>query len=141
MVGGSPVMSERNKLSALIKRGKVYVWKGTFAVVRSTRPLRGAVAVIRDKTETTCVIDSSRRRPDACSASEPGWKIITFDLVLPFELVGFMAAVTAALAKAGVSIFALSAYSTDHILVKSRDLDRALGALKKIGFIVDDRER
>jgi uncharacterized protein len=134
-------MGDKRKLSDLIKRGKVYVWKDTYAIVRSGRPRRGAVAVIRDKTETTCVIESSRCRPESCSAADFGWKIITFDMILPFGLVGFLAAVTAALAKAGIGICALSSYSTDHIMVKARDLDKALAALRKIGFMIDGSER
>jgi hypothetical protein len=134
-------MGDKRKLAALIKRGKVFVWKGTYAVVRSRRPLRGAVAVIRDRTETTCVIESSRCRPGSPAEAEPGWKIITFEMVLPFELVGFFAAVSTAVAKAGVSLFALSSYSTDHIMVKARDLDKALGALRKLGFVIDATER
>jgi uncharacterized protein len=134
-------MGDKRNLAALIKRGKVFVWKGTYSVVRSERPLRSAVAVIRDKSETTCVIESSRLPASISAATEPGWKIITFEMVLPFELVGFLAAVAGALARAGVSIFALSAYSTDHIMVKARDLEKALGALRRLGFIIDGTER
>ena len=134
-------MGNKRNLSEVIKRGKVYVWKGNYAIVRAGRPCRGAVAVIHDKTETTCVIESSRCRSENCSATDFGWKIITFDMVLPFELVGFLAAVTAALAKAGIGICALSSYSTDHIMVKARDLDKALAALRKIGFMIDGTER
>ena len=34
---------------------------------------------------------------------------------------------------AGVSIFALSTYDTDHILVRREDLDKALAALRRAG--------
>jgi uncharacterized protein len=134
-------MGDARKLARLIKGGKVYVWQGTYAIVRAARPCRGAAVVIRDKTETTCVIEESLWRPENHYASDPGWKIITFDMILPFGLVGFMAAVSGALAKAGIGICALSAYSTDHVMVKSRDLEKALAALKKLGFLVDENPR
>jgi hypothetical protein len=46
----------------------------------------------------------------------------------------------APLAKAGISIFVLSSYSTDHILIKKKDMARALAQLQKLGFIVVDSE-
>jgi hypothetical protein len=35
-----------------------------------------------------------------------------------------------------VSIFVISSYSTDHILVKKKDLPKAIKALKGLGFKV-----
>jgi hypothetical protein len=47
-----------------------------------------------------------------------------------------LAAVSTALAEAGVSIFALSAYSTDHVLVKEDDVDAATQTLEELGCTV-----
>ncbi|MCU0243554.1 MAG: ACT domain-containing protein [Acidobacteria bacterium] len=57
-------------------------------------------------------------------------------MVLPFSLIGFMAAVSGALAEAGVSLFAVSAYTTDHVFVKDAKLDVAVKALEKLGMAV-----
>ena len=89
----------------------------------------------------TCLVEDSRLRSADLLAVDAGWKIITFDLILPFDLVGFLAGVSGALAKAGISICALSSYSTDHIMVKSRDLEKALATWNKLGFMVDTTER
>lgn len=70
-------------------------------------------------------------------AIEKGWKLLTFDMVLPFGLVGFLARVSKALADEGIAIFVLSAYSTDHILVKEYDCSMALKALRRLGFRVE----
>jgi len=53
----------------------------------------------------------------------------------PFELseVGVMAAITRPLAAAGVSIFAISTYSTDYLLIKEEQLSQALTALAASG--------
>ncbi len=40
---------------------------------------------------------------------------------------------TAALANAGLSIFAVSTYNTDYILVKEKDLEDAIIALRNDG--------
>lgn len=132
---------DKRKLKELMKHGKIYVWKGTYAMVRAERPCRGAIAVIRDRKETSCLVPEPVTGSRSLLSVDTGWKIITFDMVLPFSLVGFLARIAAALAGAGISICALSAYSTDHILVKFRDLDKALGTLEKLGFMVDRKER
>ena len=64
---------------------------------------------------------------------EKGWKILKIQGVLDFGLVGILALVSTLLAQAGISIFAISTYNTDYILVKGDDLDRAVNALKKEG--------
>ncbi|MEO6057485.1 MAG: ACT domain-containing protein [Gemmatimonadales bacterium] len=52
---------------------------------------------------------------------------------LLFDLVGVLAAIAAPLAAAGLSIFAISTYDTDYVLVKARDLEPALQALQGAG--------
>jgi uncharacterized protein len=60
-------------------------------------------------------------------------------MVLPFELVGFLAKVSQVLADEKISIFAISAYSTDHILVKKKDLEKAIKKLESLGCVVEDK--
>ncbi|MCJ7487808.1 MAG: ACT domain-containing protein, partial [Candidatus Aminicenantes bacterium] len=67
---------------------------------------------------------------------EGDWRMITFDMVLPLSLVGFFASVSGALADAGVNIFAISAYTTDHVFVKNQKLDIAIKTLEKLGMSV-----
>ena len=56
----------------------------------------------------------------------------------PFDLdeVGVLASLTGALAAAGVSIFAISTYETDFLLVRERDLPEAIDALREAGHVV-----
>ncbi len=70
---------------------------------------------------------------------EKDWKILTFDMILPFGLVGFMAKVSQALADEKISVFAISAYSTDHILIKEKDLNKAIKKLENLGCIVEKK--
>jgi len=67
---------------------------------------------------------------------ERGWKILEIQGMLDFGLVGILAMVSNTLAKAGVSIFAISTYNTDYILVKAADLNSAVDALKNEGHEV-----
>ena len=127
------------ELEDYFKKGKVYVWKETFAVVKAKRPLPDAFAVIQDKNEITVVIDQSRVNDEDVIELEKSWKLITFDMILPFGLVGFLARVSQALADENISIFAISAYSTDHILVKQKDLPQAINKLENLGCIIEEK--
>ena len=121
------------------RNGKVYVWKETFAVVKSKKTYLDAFANIIDKNETTVIIDQSKFNEKDAIEIERDWKILTFDMVLPFGLVGFMAKVSQALADEKISIFAISAYSTDHILVKEKDVTKAIKKLENLGCIVEKK--
>jgi hypothetical protein len=57
------------------------------------------------------------------------FRVISFGLDLPDDLVGFLAVASRALAVAGVPILAICGYTKDHILVREEHLDRALAAL------------
>lgn len=46
---------------------------------------------------------------------------------------GILLSIADPLAKAGLSIFAISTYDTDYVLVKARDLPAALTALREAG--------
>jgi uncharacterized protein len=120
-----------------LKSGKVHVWKETFAVAKSRESFPGAFANIVDNNEITVIIDQSRLNEIDEIEAETGWKIFTFDMKLPFGLVGFLAKISGSLADEGIPIFAISAFSTDHILVKEKDLDRAVKKLEGLGCKVE----
>jgi hypothetical protein len=52
---------------------------------------------------------------------------------LPLNLIGILAAIADPLAAAGLSIFAISTYDTDYVLVKARELETALQVLRQAG--------
>jgi len=67
---------------------------------------------------------------------ELGWRIFKVDGPLDFALTGILASVADPLAKAGISIFAISTYNTDYVLVKNEKVDEAVKALKAAGHNV-----
>ena len=126
-------------LENYFKNGKVYIWKETFAIIKSKKPFMNAFANIVDKNEKTVIIEQSKYDEENVIEIEKGWKILTFDMILPFELVGFLAKVSKVLTDEKIPIFVISAYSTDHILVKEKDLARAEEKLKELGCVVEDK--
>ncbi|HWM03436.1 MAG TPA: ACT domain-containing protein [Actinophytocola sp.] len=67
---------------------------------------------------------------------DDGWRLLSVRGPLEFALTGIMAALAGELAAAGVSLFAVSTYDTDHVLVKATDLERAVRALREGGHEV-----
>ena len=90
--------------------------------------------IIRDRNEVT-VVAKERLRLKSTS-EEKHYKLITFNVKLPFELTGFLSRVSTLLAEKGIPILAFSAYSTDHLLVKEENLHDAVEALEKDGMVM-----
>lgn len=127
---------KRSDLRKYFKNGRAVIAPETYAIVKTKRALVNALAVIKDSRETTCIIDESKLGSQKFLGFEGDWRMITFDMVLPLSLVGFFAAVSGALAEAGVNIFTMSAYTTDHVFVKSQKLETAVKSLEKLGMSV-----
>jgi hypothetical protein len=127
---------KRSSLREYFRNGRAVVAPGTYAIVKTKRALVNALAVIKDERETTCIIDESKLGAQKFLGFEGDWRMITFDMVLPLSLIGFFAAVSGALAEAGVNIFTVSAYTTDHVFVKDQKLETAIKALEKLGLSV-----
>lgn len=62
---------------------------------------------------------------------EKDWRTLKVEGPLDFSLVGILAAISTILADDGISIFAISTYDTDYILVRHKDIDKAISALTK----------
>lgn len=94
-------------------------------------------ALIVDKDEVTLVIpndaiDDFAKRLQGHTSSGKLYRLITLDIELDMNLVGFMAKVSAALAAVQVSILPIAAFSRDHILVPADQVSIAIEALNKL---------
>lgn len=67
--------------------------------------------------------------PPSVERAERGWRAFELAGPIPFDETGVLAGLAAPLAAAGIPAFALSTYDTDLLLVRERDLERALTAL------------
>ncbi len=65
--------------------------------------------------------------------SESGWSCLKVIGPLDFSLTGILAGLSNILADAGISIFSISTYDTDYILVKSEALADATAVLSAAG--------
>ncbi|MBI3654513.1 MAG: ACT domain-containing protein [Acidobacteria bacterium] len=67
---------------------------------------------------------------------ESGWRGLKVAGTLAFALTGILAALALPLAEAEISIFALSTFDTDYLLVKAEKLQDAIAALLAAGHHV-----
>ena len=68
--------------------------------------------------------------------ADAGWRAFRVAGPLDFSLTGVLLAIAQPLADAGVSIFALSTFDTDYVLVKESALPAAVAALTGCGHRV-----
>ena len=89
-------------------------------------------AVTRTPDELSIVVPEGLAIPDA--RRESGWSCIKVLGPLDFGLTGVLAGISTALAREGISLFAVSTFDTDYILVKKDFVPQALQTLKKAGY-------
>ena len=69
--------------------------------------------------------------------AERGWLALRVAGVIDFSVTGVLAGLTAPLAEDTISVFAISTYDTDYVLVKEHDLGRAIEKLREAGHVLD----
>ena len=82
------------------------------------------------------IVCETEAAPANCLAHEDGWRALRVAGQLDFSLLGILAGLTGALAAAGVSVFAVSTYDTDYLMVKQTALERAERALSAAGYTI-----
>jgi hypothetical protein len=70
--------------------------------------------------------------------AERGWRLLSVAGSMDLALIGVLASLAVPLAEARVSLFAVSTFDTDHVLIKDQDLSRAVEALTAHGHVVRD---
>lgn len=117
----------------VIKLPPTAIWAGAGIVAENGEAFSVFIA---DKDEVSLVLsleaweDYRDRLPG--SEQHGQYRLITFDLALDFELVGFLALITQALRDAEVPILAFSAFSRDHLLVPDDRFQIAWSTLQTI---------
>jgi len=93
---------------------------------------RDFLAVVRTPRELS-IVCADDAVPASHTEVERGFRAIVVVGTLDFALTGIVAALAQPLAEAGISIFGISTYDTDHILVRAAHLDAARTALESAG--------
>ena len=99
-------------------------------------PSAGFFVLTRTSDELSLVIEQSAVQPDW--KAELDWRCLKVLGPLDFSLIGILSSMALPLANSGISIFAISTYDTDYMLVKADKLPNALAALREAGFVIHE---
>jgi len=88
-------------------------------------------------SEELSVVCLANQVPSSLTA-ETGWRALKVHGPFALSEIGVLAALAAALAHAKVSLFAISTFSTDYLLVSDKNLNAAVAALRAAGHSVMD---
>ncbi|MBC8108900.1 MAG: ACT domain-containing protein [Anaerolineae bacterium] len=83
-----------------------------------------------DELSITCL---SELAPIDCESRSDGWRCLRFDGVFDLSLTGILSSAVSPLAASQISVFAISTFDTDYILVRESDLPRAIEVLTQAG--------
>ncbi len=119
------------------------VLPGTYAIARLA-PSEPVPAWAHDGTLCATVMTANELTvvcpaasvPDGVRSEQP-FRALAVRGPLDFALTGILASLAQPLADAGVSLFALSTFDTDVLLVRERDVPAASAALQAAGHLVN----
>lgn len=61
--------------------------------------------------------------------AEKDWKILKIEGILDFSLIGILSKISSILAKNQISVFVISTFNTDYILIKEEKIEEAISIL------------
>lgn len=100
-------------------------------------PADGLWSVTRTSEELSVVLPEAALPEESGGWKvEAGWRVLRVEGTLDFSLTGILASIAEPLAESGVSLFALSTYDTDYVLIRAADLEWAKSALAASGHEV-----
>ena len=85
--------------------------------------------------EELSLVCSTEKAPIHCIERDDSWSAFRIEGVLDFSLVGILAKISSLLAENSISIFAVSTYNTDYILIKKDKFECAVKVLTAAGYV------
>jgi len=125
------------KLKKIIESSTFEVIHGRFVYTKvSKKPqLRNHFLISKDKDEITVVTEEvNLGELEIIERNKHYYTLIALNVSVPFYSVGFLAAVSSAIAKANKNVLIVSTYSKDYILVQYDFLNGVKQVLLALGF-------
>ena len=119
---------------------KIRLLKGTYAVcqIKDTENIlncfdeKDFCSVTKTEDEISVVMLQDKIASDV--KVEKDWRILKVEGTLDFSLIGILAKISGILAKNSISIFVISTFNTDYILVKEEKVEKAILVLSEEGY-------
>jgi hypothetical protein len=118
------------------------LFPGSYAIARLAPHEKFAVDYSRSsffvltKTDAELSVVCEQADLPAGVRAELDRRVLRVDSVLTFALTGILSSLAVPLADAAISIFAVSSFDTDYILIANRDIEQAIAVLESAGHKV-----
>ena len=123
---------------------KIEIMKERFCVCKiadlSEVDFSGELVFVAKTDEELSLVCERGRVPQNVTALEDGWKAFRVEGVLDFGMVGVIAKIAEIFARERISIFVVSTYNTDYVLLKEPDFERGIRLLQKSGYEICNDE-
>lgn len=96
----------------------------------------GPIACVMRTEDELCIVCAEEDVPRTAVQVERGFRAFKIEGPVPFTAVGVVSGLTKPLAEAGISVFVLSTFDTDYLMVKAEAVERASRLLGQAGFSV-----
>ncbi len=117
---------------------KIKEIEGNFSVCKlsdiSTINMNNEFFFLSKTDEELSLVCPTESIPTNVIQNDNGWKCFRIEGILDFSLVGILSKVANLLADNNISIFAISTFNTDYILIKADHFHSAMDLLKKAGY-------
>ncbi len=88
--------------------------------------------------EENSLVCLSEQIPDNTTELQDGWRAFRIKGQMDFSLIGILSGIATVLADKAISIFAISTFNTDYILIQKDDFEMAIKVLQKAGYKIQD---
>jgi hypothetical protein len=94
------------------------------------------ISITRTKDELS-IVAQQNKYSDFIKV-ENNWKMLKINGILDFALIEILSKISTVLAKEDISIFVISTYNTDYIIINEKDIEKAIEVLLKNGYKVKE---
>ncbi|MBL1225771.1 ACT domain-containing protein [Enterococcus sp. BWR-S5] len=107
------------------------------AVPKEFSQLKSFKSITYTEEECSVIVPTDTIDLTTATAVDAGWFIIQIVGELDFSLVGILTQLANPLAENGISIFALSTYNTDYLLIKTVEKEKTVQVLTQAGHVFE----
>ncbi|MBI1969210.1 ACT domain-containing protein [Candidatus Woesearchaeota archaeon] len=126
------------EIKRAIKDSVVLIQQGRYAYLKTKEKSKnGHFLVTQDKDEVTVIAEESNVPKISYEQIVKWFKLIEIKVSKPFEVVGFLATITKAIADKSITVLIVSTFSKDYLLIREEHLDKAIHALQELGFPIE----
>ena len=94
-------------------------------------PFQDEFVFVGKTNEELSLVCNTKSVPKTSITREDGWRGFRVEGKLDFPLIGIIAKISGILAENNISVFVISTFNTDYVLIKADQLERASGLLEE----------